>query len=235
MTGASRGIGSAVAERLVADGMFVFGTATTDGGSSSISSKLNASGRGVVVRLDDQESIADALKLIKDEGRSVDVLVNNAGITDDNLMMRMSDAAWLAVIDTNVNGLFRVTKPLIRSMLRNRWGRIINIGSVVARSGNPGQVNYSTAKAGIEGFTRSLALELGARGVTVNCVAPGFIETDMTAGLPEQVRKELLTRIPLGRMGAAADVANMVSFLASDEAGYITAQTVHVNGGMFPS
>ena len=187
------------------------------------------------MRLDDQESIAAALELIKDEGRSVDVLVNNAGITDDNLMMRMSDAAWLAVIDTNVNGLFRVTKPLIRSMLRNRWGRIINIGSVVARSGNPGQVNYSTAKAGIEGFTRSLALELGARGVTVNCVAPGFIETDMTAGLPEQVRKELLTRIPLGRMGAAADVANVVSFLASDEAEYITAQTVHVNGGMFPS
>lgn len=235
VTGSSRGIGAAIANRLVADGLFVYGTATSDESSAAISSTLQDSGCGLVMKLEDQESIAAALERIKDDGRSVDVLVNNAGVTDDNLMMRMSETAWLSVIDKNVNGLFRVTKPLLRAMMRNRWGRIINIGSVVGRSGNPGQVNYSAAKAGIEGFTRSLALELGSRGITVNCVAPGFIETDMTTVLPETVRNELLSRIPLGRMGDVADVAGVVSFLSSEEASYITAQTVHVNGGMFPS
>lgn len=235
VTGSSRGIGAAIANRLVADGLFVYGTATSDESSAAISSTLQDSGCGLVMKLEDQESIAAALERITDDGRSVDVLVNNAGVTDDNLMMRMSETAWLSVIDKNVNGLFRVTKPLLRAMMRNRWGRIINIGSVVGRAGNPGQVNYSTAKSGIEGFTRSLALELGSRGITVNCVAPGFIETDMTTVLPETVRNELLSRIPLGRMGDVADVAGVVSFLSSEEASYITAQTVHVNGGMFPS
>lgn len=235
VTGASRGIGAAIADRLMADGMFVFGTATSKDGADAIDVRLQDHGAGLELLLHEEASVNAALETLGDSGRSVDVLVNNAGITDDNLMVRMSDDAWSSVIDANLNGLFRVTKPLVRSMMRQRWGRIVNLGSVVGRSGNPGQVNYSTAKAGIEGFTRSLALELGARGITVNCVAPGFIETDMTASLSESIVADLLAKIPLGRMGDAADVANVVSFLASDEASYLTAQTIHVNGGMLPT
>ena len=235
VTGASRGIGAAIADRLIADGMFVFGTATSKDGADAIDVRLQDHGAGLELQLHEEASVNAALETLGDSGRSVDVLVNNAGITDDNLMVRMSDDAWSSVIDANLNGLFRVTKPLVRSMMRQRWGRIVNLGSVVGRSGNPGQVNYSTAKAGIEGFTRSLALELGARGITVNCVAPGFIETDMTASLSESIVADLLAKIPLGRMGDAADVANVVSFLASDEASYLTAQTIHVNGGMLPT
>lgn len=235
VTGASRGIGAAIADRLIADGMFVFGTATSKDGADAIDGRLQDQGAGLELQLHEEASVNAALETLGDSGRSVDVLVNNAGITDDNLMVRMSDDAWSSVIDANLNGLFRVTKPLVRSMMRQRWGRIVNLGSVVGRSGNPGQVNYSTAKAGIEGFTRSLALELGARGITVNCVAPGFIETDMTASLSESIVADLLAKIPLGRMGVASDVANVVSFLASDEASYLTAQTIHVNGGMLPT
>ena len=235
VTGASRGIGAAIADRLIADGMFVFGTATSKDGADAIDVRLQDHGAGLELQLHEEASVNAALETLGDSGRSVDVLVNNAGITDDNLMVRMSDDAWSSVIDANLNGLFRVTKPLVRSMMRQRWGRIVNLGSVVGRSGNPGQVNYSTAKAGIEGFTRSLALELGARGITVNCVAPGFIETDMTASLSESIVADLLAKIPLGRMGVASDVANVVSFLASDEASYLTAQTIHVNGGMLPT
>ena len=235
VTGASRGIGFAIAHRLAEDGVYVFGTATTAQGAARISKSLGDFGMGLQMILPDEASIQDALKEIEDTGRSIHVLVNNAGITRDNVFMRMSDGAWNDVIDANLTGLFRITKPLIRSMMRNRWGRIVNLGSVVGRSGNPGQVNYSTTKAGIEGFTRALALEVASRGITVNCVAPGMIETDMTADLPESVTTTLLSRIPLGRLGQAADIASAVSFLVSEEASYITAQTLHVNGGMLAS
>lgn len=235
VTGASRGIGSAIAHRLTKDGVYVFGTATTAEGATRISESLGDLGMGLQMVLPDEASIQGALKEIEGTGRSIHVLVNNAGITRDNVFMRMSDGAWNDVIDANLTGLFRITKPLIRSMMRNRWGRIVNLGSVVGRSGNPGQVNYSTTKAGIEGFTRALALEVASRGITVNCVAPGMIDTDMTADLPESVTTTLLSRIPLGRLGQAEDIANAVSFLVSEEASYITAQTLHVNGGMLAS
>ncbi len=232
VTGASRGIGAAIAQRLLNDGLFVIGTATTADGADQISKKLGEGGLGLQLQIQDQDSIQSALDEVSSTKRSIDVLVNNAGITRDNIFVRMSNSAWDDVVETNLTGLFRVTKPLVRTMMRNRWGRIVNIGSVVGTTGNPGQVNYSAAKAGIEGFTRSLALEVASRGITVNCVAPGMIATDMTADLPETVASDLLSRIPLGRLGQTADVACAVSFLASDEASYITAQTIHVNGGM---
>lgn len=232
VTGASRGIGAAIAQRLAEDGMFVFGTATTAEGAAQVSDSLGECGFGIQLELPDENSIRSALDEIEATDRSIDVLVNNAGITRDNIFLRMSGDAWNDVVETNLTGLFRITKPLLRNMMRNRWGRIVNMGSVVGRAGNPGQVNYSAAKAGIEGFTRSLALEVASRGITVNCVAPGMIATDMTANLPDSVTSDLLSRIPLGRLGQAGDVACAVSFLVSDEASYITAQTMHVNGGM---
>ncbi len=232
VTGASRGIGAAIAQRLAEDGIFVFGTATTAEGAARISDSLGECGSGIQLELPDENSIRSALDKIEATDRTIDVLVNNAGITRDNIFLRMSGDAWDDVVETNLTGLFRITKPLLRNMMRNRWGRIVNMGSVVGSTGNPGQVNYSAAKAGIEGFTRSLAIEVASRGITVNCVAPGMIATDMTADLPDSVTSDLLSRIPLGRLGQAGDVACAVSFLVSDEASYITAQTMHVNGGL---
>ena len=232
VTGASRGIGRAIASRLSGDGLFVVGTATSDSGVARIREVLGENGAGVVLRLEANESIATALQDIERGFGSVSVLVNNAGVTRDGLLMRMSDEAWEEVIDVNLGGIYRLTKPLLRSMMRARWGRIVNIGSVVGRMGNAGQTNYAAAKAGIEGFTRALAREVGGRGITVNAVAPGFIDTDMTAELSETQRAEMVQRIPLGRMGGAEDVAAAVSFLVNDEAGYITGETVHVNGGL---
>ena len=232
VTGASRGIGAAIAQRLAEDGIFVFGTATTPEGAAQVSDSLGDCGSGILLQLPEENSIRSALDAVEATDRTIDILVNNAGITRDNIFLRMSGDAWNDVIETNLTGLFRITKPLLRSMMRNRWGRIVNMGSVVASTGNPGQVNYSAAKAGIEGFTRSLAIEVASRGITVNCVAPGMIATDMTADLPDSVTSDLLSRIPLGRLGQAWDVACAVSFLVSDQASYITAQTMHVNGGM---
>ncbi|MDE0224274.1 MAG: 3-oxoacyl-ACP reductase FabG [Gammaproteobacteria bacterium] len=232
VTGASRGIGRAIASRLAADGLFVVGTATGEEGVERIRSLLGENGAGVVLRLESADSVAAALRNAEQEFGSPSVLVNNAGITRDGLLMRMSEEAWDEVIDVDLGGLYRLTKPLLRSMMRARWGRIVNIGSVVGRMGNAGQTNYAAAKAGIEGFTRALAREVGTRGITVNTVAPGFIDTDMTAELSDSQRAEMMQRIPLGRMGDAEEVAAAVSFLVSDEAGYITGETVHVNGGL---
>ncbi len=232
VTGASRGIGRAIASRLARDGLFVVGTATADEGVRRIGSMLGENGAGVVLRVQSADSIATALRSVERDFGSPSVLVNNAGVTRDGLLMRMSDEAWDEVIDVNLGGIYRLTKPLLRSMMRARWGRVVSIGSVVGRMGNAGQTNYAAAKAGIEGFTRALAREVGARGITVNAVAPGFIDTDMTAELSEAQRAEAVKRIPLGRLGAAEEVAAAVSFLVSDEAAYITGETVNVNGGL---
>ncbi len=232
VTGASRGIGRAIANRLARDGLFVVGTATADEGVRRIGSMLGENGAGVVLRVQSADSIATALRSVEQDFGSPSVLVNNAGVTRDGLLMRMSDEAWDEVIDVNLGGIYRLTKPLLRSMMRARWGRVVSIGSVVGRMGNAGQTNYAAAKAGIEGFTRALAREVGARGITVNAVAPGFIDTDMTAELSEAQRAETVQRIPLGRMGGVEEVAAAVSFLVSDEAAYITGETVNVNGGL---
>ena len=233
VTGASRGIGAAIAERLAADGFRVAGSATTEEGARGIEDALGGAGIGVVLRLEDEGSVAAAIDDVQSRCGAPAVLVNNAGITRDNLLVRMSPEQWGDVLAANLTGLYRLTRPLLRGMMRARWGRIVNLSSVVARMGNAGQSNYAAAKAGIEGFTRALAQEVGARGITVNAVAPGFIDTDMTRALAESARAALVERIALGRMGAAADVAATVSFLASDGAGYITGETVHVNGGLY--
>jgi 3-oxoacyl-[acyl-carrier protein] reductase len=233
VTGASRGIGAAIADRLAEEGFFVVGTATSTEAAAAIGERLGDNGMGVVMQLRDRDSIEAAYALIVERGNMPVVLVNNAGITRDNLLMRLSEDDWLDVIDTNVNGLYRVTKPLLRAMLKERWGRIVNLGSVVGRMGNPGQGNYVASKSAAEGFTRSLALEVASRGITVNAVAPGFIATDMTADLTEDQSAAMLDRIPLGRMGQAQDVAGTVAFLVGDDASYITGQTLHVNGGLY--
>ena len=232
VTGAGRGIGGAIASRLSRDGLFVVGTATAAEGVDRIRALLGGNGAGVVLRLQAADSIATALRDVEQEFGSPSVLVNNAGVTRDRLLLRMSDEAWQEVLDVNLGGIYRLTKPLLRSMMRARWGRIVNIGSVVGRMGNAGQTNYAAAKAGIEGFARALAREVAARGITVNTVAPGFIDTDMTAELSDTQRAEMVDRIPLGRMGGPEEVAAAVSFLVSDEAAYITGETVHVNGGL---
>lgn len=233
VTGASRGIGQAIANRLAADDFYVFGTATTQSGADRISENLDSKGSGVQLQLTDTHSIESTLQTIADSERTISVLVNNAGITKDKLLLRMSEPMWDEVLNTNLTGFFRITKPVLRGMFKARWGRIVNLGSVVARTGNRGQAHYCATKAGIEGFTRALATEVGSRDITVNCVAPGFIATDMTTEISERGESDLLARVPLGRAGTAEEVANAVAFLVSTEASYITGQTIHVNGGMY--
>ena len=234
VTGASRGIGSAIAEKLADQGFFVIGTATTAAGAEQISKDLGDRGCGLKLLVQDRHSVEVMVEeLATLEVGSPLILVNNAAITRDNLMLRMSAEEWQDVVDTNLSGAFRVTKALLRNMVKARWGRIINVGSVVGRLGNPGQANYVASKAGLEGFTRSLALEVASRGITVNLLAPGLIETDMTAELTNEQRDAMLTRIPLGRMGQANDIAAAAAFLSSDDGAYITGQTLHINGGMF--
>ena len=232
VTGASRGIGKAIAARLRDDGLFVVGTATSAEGAAAIGVELGADGAGVALRVDDADASEAAQDIASRFGAPL-VLVNNAGIARDNLLLRMTPEQWETVASVNLGGLYRLTRPLLRGMMRARWGRIVNISSVVARMGNAGQTNYAAAKAGMEGFTRALAQEVGSRGITVNAVAPGFIATDMTAGLAEEQTQAMIERTALGRMGTPDDVARAVSFLASDEASYVTGETLHVNGGLF--
>ncbi|MDD2177134.1 3-oxoacyl-ACP reductase FabG [Acidovorax sp. D2M1] len=235
VTGASRGIGAAIALELAARGYHVVGTATTDEGAARISQALLAySGcRGANLNVNDAAAVEMLMDAIVKQQGGLHVLVNNAGITRDTLAMRMKDDDWDAVLDTNLKAVFRVSRAAIRPMMKQRFGRIISITSVVGASGNPGQANYAAAKAGVAGMTRALARELGSRNITVNCVAPGFIETDMTSVLPEDQQKALNAQIPLGHMGKPADIAHAVAYLASREAGYVTGQELHVNGGMY--
>lgn len=232
VTGATRGIGKAIAESLVREGAYVFGTATSQKGAETISAYLGSSGEGLVLNVTDQESIESVLKEIAEKKGSPAILVNNAGITRDQLLMRMKDDDWNDVILTNLTSVYTLSKALLRPMMKARYGRIINISSVVGITGNAGQTNYAAAKAGVIGFTKSMAKEVGSRGITVNCVAPGFIDTDMTKDLPESVKEALLANIPVGRLGAPEEIAAAVSFLASDLAAYITGETINVNGGM---
>lgn len=233
VTGASRGIGAAIADALLAAGFTVVGTATTEAGAQKIEERLAPNGGGVVLNVAEGESVATALATIKERFGAPLVLVNNAGITQDNIMLRMKEEEWDSVINTNLSALYRVIKPCLRDMTRARWGRIINISSVVGSMGNAGQANYAAAKAGVDGLTRALARELGSRAITVNSIAPGFIQTDMTDALPEAQRDALLGQIPLGRLGQAEEVASAVAWLASEGAGYVTGTVLHINGGMF--
>nr|WP_233144731.1 3-oxoacyl-ACP reductase FabG [Methyloprofundus sedimenti] len=233
VTGASRGIGRAIAEKLVADGFFVIGTATSDSGAEAISAYLAESGKGMKLNVSDPDSIAEVIKSIADEYGAPAVLVNNAGITRDNLLMRMKDEEWGDIINTNLTSVFRMSKAVLRGMMKAKSGRIINISSVVGATGNAGQANYAAAKAGMVGFAKSMAKEVGSRGITINTVAPGFIDTDMTRELSDELKQALLAGIPLARLGDAKEIAHAVAFLASEGAAYITGETLHVNGGMF--
>ena len=234
VTGASRGIGRAIAMALAAQGMKVVGTATSEGGAAAIGEALGAhGGSGLKLDVTDGAALDAAIDGIVKQHGGLQVLVNNAGITRDTLSMRMKDEDWDAVLDTNLKAVFRASRAAIRPMMKQRYGRIVNITSVVGASGNPGQANYAAAKAGVAGMTRSLARELGSRGITVNCVAPGFIDTDMTQSLPEAQKAALLAQIPVGRLGQAAEIAHAVVFLASPLAGYVTGTELHVNGGMY--
>jgi 3-oxoacyl-[acyl-carrier protein] reductase len=236
VTGASRGIGKAIALALVQKGTVVIGTATTEAGAEAISAYLKEAGnkgRGLLLNVGETASVEAVIAQIVSEFGAPTILVNNAGITRDNLMLRMKEDDWDAIINTNLSSIFRVTKACLKGMTRERWGRIINISSVVGSMGNPGQANYAAAKAGLEGFGRALAKEIGSRNITVNAVAPGFIETDMTHALPEEQRKKLLENVAIPRLGTPADIAHAVAFLAGDEAAYITGVTLHVNGGMY--
>lgn len=235
VTGASRGIGRAIAERLVRDGFFVVGTATSDPGAAAISEYLGENGRGFKLDVADPVNVDEVLKNITESFGTPTVLVNNAGITRDNLLMRMKDDEWDSIINTNLSSVFRLSKAVLRGMMKAKTGRIINIGSVVGSTGNAGQTNYAAAKAGVVGFTKAMAKEVGSRNITVNTVSPGFIDTDMTRELAEEHKNALLTAIPLGRLGAAEEIAHAVAFLASEGAGYITGENLHVNGGMFMS
>ncbi len=233
VTGASRGIGKAIAQKLAEDGFFVIGTATTDSGAEDISGYLGENGKGLALNVGDPVSIDAVLKIITDNYGVPTVLVNNAGITRDNLLMRMKDEEWDDIINTNLTSVFRLSKAVLRGMMKARVGRIINISSVVGSTGNAGQANYAAAKSGMIGFAKSMAKEVGSRNITINTVAPGFIDTDMTKELSDEIRNNLLTSIPLSRLGEAREVANAVAFLASDGAAYITGETLHVNGGLF--
>jgi len=237
VTGASRGIGKAIALQLgKQNGCTVLGTATTQVGAEKISAYLaeaGIGGKGYCLNVTDDESIKQFCQQIQEDFEAPQILVNNAGVTRDNILMRMKDEEWQEVIDTNLSAIFRVSKALVRGMTKARWGRIISISSVVGSSGNLGQANYAASKAGIEGFSRALAIELGSRGITVNCVAPGFIDTDMTKEISEEHSQLLLGKIPLGRYGQPKEIAAAVAFLASDGAAYITGETLHINGGMY--
>jgi 3-oxoacyl-[acyl-carrier protein] reductase len=234
VTGASRGIGKAIALELATRGATVVGTATTEAGALAVTEMLAPhAGRGVVLNVTDVPACDALVDILTKQSGGLHILVNNAGITRDNLAMRMKDEDWDAVLQTNLSAVFRLSRAVMRGMMKARWGRIINITSVVGSSGNPGQANYAAAKAGVAGMSRALARELGSRGVTVNCVAPGFIETDMTSALDDTQTAALLGQIPLGRLGSAADIAHAVAFLASPNASYITGTTLHVNGGMY--
>jgi 3-oxoacyl-[acyl-carrier protein] reductase len=233
VTGASRGIGRSIAELLVERGATVIGTATSDSGAAAISDYLGANGKGFALNVTDPDSVASVLAAINEEFGVIDILVNNAGITRDNLLMRMKDEEWMDILDTNLTSIFRLSKAVLRGMMKKRAGRIINIGSVVGTMGNAGQTNYAAAKAGVIGFTKSMAREVASRGITVNIVAPGFIETDMTKALNDDQRSATLTQVPAGRLGDPREIASAVAFLASSEAGYITGETLHVNGGMY--
>ncbi len=233
VTGATRGIGAAIAARLLEAGHFVIGTATSDAGAAQIQAALGERGQGVVLNVTDAaacEALVD--RIVKEQG-SLNVLVNNAGITRDTLALRLKDEDWDAVLDTNLKSVFRLCRLAIKPMMKQRSGRIVSITSVVGASGNAGQANYAAAKAGLAGMSRALAREVGSRGITVNCVAPGFIATDMTAGLPEAQQQALLAQIPLGRLGEAREVAEAVAFLTGPNGGYVTGSELHVNGGMY--
>ncbi|ASM76225.1 3-oxoacyl-[acyl-carrier-protein] reductase [Vitreoscilla filiformis] len=235
VTGATRGIGRAIALALAAKGMKVIGTATSEAGANAITDALAEfpGCKGVVLNVNDAAACDALIDTVAKENGGLHVLVNNAGITRDTLAMRMKDEDWDAVLDTNLKAVFRLSRAVIRPMMKQRYGRIVSITSVVGASGNPGQANYAAAKAGLAGMTRALARELGSRGITVNCVAPGFIATDMTEVLPEDQKKALMSQIPLQRLGQPQEIAHAVAFLASPEAGYITGSELHVNGGMF--
>ncbi len=232
VTGASRGIGAAIADALAAAGATVVGTATSEPGAEAISERLTGRGRGIVLNISDEESVQAGIKEVQGNEGSPTILVNNAGITRDNLLMRMKPEEWDEVLSTNLSGAFRVSKACLRGMMKAKKGRIISIASVIGVMGNAGQANYAAAKAGIIGFSKSLAREIGSRNITVNVVAPGFIDTDMTRGLPEEQRNAMLAQVPLGRLGAGQDIADAVLFLASAAGSYITGETLHVNGGM---
>ena len=234
VTGASRGIGAAIASTLADQGLRVVGTATSESGADMITQRLSdRGGLGKVLNVTDPDSIAGLMEAIRSEMGDPLILVNNAGITQDNILMRMKENEWNTVIDTNLNALFRLTKACLRGMTKARWGRVINVTSVVGAMGNAGQSNYAATKAGAEGMARSLARELGSRSITVNCVAPGFIDTDMTKALDDAQRQALASQIPLARLGEPHDIAAVVGFLTSDAAQYITGETIHVNGGLY--
>lgn len=233
VTGASRGIGRAIAEQLTALGAKVIGTATSDKGAEAISAYLGDKGLGLVLNVADETSIEQCLTQIKEQFGEIDVLVNNAGITRDNLLMRMKDDEWFDIIQTNLTSVYRLSKAVLRSMMKKRYGRIISVGSVVGSMGNAGQTNYAAAKAGVLGFTKSLAKEVASRGITVNAVAPGFIDTDMTKELSDEQKEAIFSQVPANRLGQPAEIAATVAFLASEQAAYITGETIHVNGGMY--
>lgn len=236
VTGATRGIGKAIALELGKQGAVVVGTATSDGGAESISAYLSeagVTGKGVKLNVADSDSIESVIKAVQDEFGAIVILVNNAGITRDNIMLRMKDDEWGDVINTNLSSVYRLVKTCLRGMTKARWGRIISISSVVASMGNAGQANYAAAKSGMEGFTRALAREIGSRNITVNCVAPGFIDTDMTSGLAEEHKNALQSQIPMNRLGRPEEIAAVVGFLASEGAGYVTGESIQVNGGMY--
>lgn len=233
VTGATRGIGRAIAEELSRRGAFVIGSATSQRGAEAISAYLGEKGKGVVLNVADQESIESILAQIKSDFGDIDILVNNAGITKDCLLMRMKEEDWFDLLQTNLTSVFRLSKAMLRTMMKKRYGRIITIGSVVGSTGNPGQTNYCAAKSGLIGFTKALAKEVASRGITVNVVAPGFIATDMTAVLTDEQKSDILSQVPAGHLGEPKDIAKAVAFLASDDAAYITGTTLHVNGGMY--